>query len=415
MSAETKAKKPSPFRAFMRFCRSLFAKRQLKKEPPSHFTWFSRFLEDLEQDSEAYERAQMAVDLCDDALEIMSQRLHLIEQLKDISEGLIGAECFARLSPEDAEELTRLIMQYDAASKDKNELKYRVTGFDNAIEAVSGVEAEARAAVTEIREAEEKQRVFKQDLNYLQGEKAELEYERETLVFATGFVERFSLIVIIVLSVTAIGLGIVFAINGTPTFLPIAILIALITAVVLGTRYMRGKIKRDLELNRRKQLRAVEIINKKNIIYAHYTNFLNYEYKKFNVRNAEMLRVHLRDYESYKQLSKRFDSMRSIVKQTGEELESFMRTRRIPMSASLDPFAHADSAETQMQLHKQFLADKDSVENRLAELDTHIAALWDKLSAIKAVDEAENGAVSDVITAYLDLAGRMMERGVEKG
>jgi len=392
-----------------RLFRRLFKRK--KVSVPRHFTWFERFLDDLDKNSDAYDRAQQAVDLCDDALESMSQRLRLIERLKDVSDQLAGAECFVRLSADDTEILKRLIAQYDVVSRDKNELKYQVTGFEHAVGAIEGVEDEARAALPEIREAEEKQRVFRQDLNYLQGERGELTYERETLLFAVKFAHRFSIIVAVTLMTVACALAFLYVFRDMQTLIPVAVLVTLIVALMWLMRLLGRRLRRALDLNQKKQVRAAEILSKKNVIYAHYTNYLRYEYKKFNVRSAEMLRLHLRDYESYKRLAKRFDSVRNIVKQTGEELESFLRTRRIPVSAALEPFATAETVEEHQAIYRKLFNEKTDVERQLAILDARMAEIWDRLTVLKDDDAAEGGAVEDVITAYLDLAGRMMERG----
>jgi len=392
-----------------------FSRLFKRKRPPAatpapvHFTWFERFLDDLDKDTDIYDRAEMAVELCDDALETTSARLRRIGQLKDISDKLLGAECFFRLSEADAERFCGLVTQYDALNHDRNDLKHRVTGFDNAIAAVEGVEAEARAAVPEIRDAEEKQRIFRQDLNYLQGEKAELEYERENLIEAIGFLDKFSIGVIVVLSAAAITLGLLFIFMRTPTFVPIVILVALIAAAIWGARVMKRRFRRDLEWNKAKQHRAVEIITKKATVYAHYTNFLQYEYKKFKIRNAEMLRVHLREYETYKQLSSHFDQTNEGMRATSEELEHFLSARRIPISASMEPFAVLPTQAERSTLRAALDEERAEIEMELATLDAKIASIWEKLSVLKEADTEPGGAVEDVITAYLNKAGRMME------
>jgi len=391
------------------FFHRLFKRKRESVPTPTHFTWFERFLDDLDKDSDIYDRAEMAVGLCDEALETMSVRLRLIGQLRDVSDRLLGGECFAHLSEADAVRFSELTAQYNEAYQDRSAFKHRVAGFDNAIDAVGRREDEARAAVAEIRDAEEKQRIFRQDLNYLQGEKAELEYERETLIYTIGFLEKFSIGVIVVLSAAAIALGFVFIFLQVQTFVPIVILVALIAAAIWSARMMGRRFRRDLEWNRAKQVRAVEIINKKTIVYSHYTNFLQYEYKKFKIRNAEMLRVHLRDYNTYRQLSQRYDESSDIMRLTNEELEHFLRTRRIPMSAELAPFAALPNHAERESLRLRLDAERTEIESELAALDNQIAGIWEKLSALREADTEPGGAVEDVIAAYLNKAGRMME------
>ena len=71
----------------------------------------------------------------------------------------------------------------------------------------------------------------------------------------------------------------------------------------------------ELVLNNKKQKRAIELLNKKNVIYAYYTNFLKFEYDKYKVRNSTMLSSNLKDYDNYKHLVNRYDQISKILYQ----------------------------------------------------------------------------------------------------
>jgi len=398
--ANTTHQIPSRLHALVQSFRRLFI-RGAHTQPAC--AWSARFLDSLERGSMAYDRAQLAVDLCNDISAITARRNRLHKQRDDITKALQDTEAFTQLSDADASTLNRLIAQYDSAAKDKDALARRIAGFSDTITSIAGIEDEAHAALPEICGAEEKQHIFCRDLNHLRDEKAALERERESLLLARSFAQKFSLLVIIAVSIIGLGLGTLSVLTNISTITPIAILVAFLIVSLLGMRGMQWYARRTLGLNRAKQLRAIELINKKNAVLLHHTTFLNYEYKKFNVRNAEMLREHLRDHESYQQLLRRSDSMRSIMKQAAAELDYFLHTHRLP-SASPETIIETGNADDRRKRHAQLAAEKRLIASQIVTLDKGLADIQKRLDTLKAIDTPEGGVVEDIIIASLNLS-----------
>jgi len=102
--------------------------------------------------------------LCDEALNIVSDRIVLINRLKDV-EGRMGeVAAYGRLSKEDVEDLKDLLDRYANMSRESNALKYQVTSFDAGLTDLERLQTAAQNAVPEIKYAEERQRIFKKDI-----------------------------------------------------------------------------------------------------------------------------------------------------------------------------------------------------------------------------------------------------------
>jgi hypothetical protein len=165
-----------------------------------------------------------------------------------------------------------------------------------------------------------------------------------------------------------------------------------------------------MRLNVKKQSRAVELINKKTVLYAHYTNFLNYEYKKYRVRNASMLKDNLKDYTLYKHLTNRLESIRSILSQTETEIETFFSERNLfAPGATIATFAGAVDLDNRKHLHNQLVAERSMIEKNLATLDQKHEKLWEVLSTLSQTKKEES-LIGQIIKSYMDDAAKLIRR-----
>lgn len=385
--------------------------RSGKKKEYESFSRFAHFLKTLDRDSELYKSAQAAATACDESLNVVSQRMMLIGKLRGVNEKLSELECYDKLTDEEAAHLKSLLDRFSSLVKDKNVLKYQVTGFDKSITYMADLEGEAPLMLNEIKEAEDKQRMFKQDLGYLRGEKSELEYEQETLSFAIDFIRKFTIGIAVFFGLILSVMVFMYVFNGTNIFFTASVMFVAV-AVITGLLYaLRRRLKYELQLNLKKQNKAIGLINKKSVVYAHYTNFLNFEYRKFKVRNSEMLKNNMKEYSNYKHLTKRFDSIRSIMYQTEEEIEKFLRSKNISnISATVEQFAQTVNVDDKKLYHSELLAEKDALERNLAAIDLRQEKIWDGLVALNEKDKSPERLIDEIIKTYIDEAGRIVSR-----
>lgn len=376
-----------------------------KKRHELDFSRFSYLIADLDKKHAEYEDARTAVKLCDEAVSTISQRIAVMDRLKTVDENLRDMDCYSKISEDDAKELKELLERFRALVKDRSELKFQVTSFDPALAQISTMEDEAFAAVPGMRDAEEKQRMFKQDMNYLKGEKSELEYQREMLMKGSVYTRRFLIGVAAVFVVCTLIMGLAYIISNAQIAMPAFIMVLLVIIISSVLYGFNRRMKFELKQNYLKQQKAVGLINTKSAVFAHYTNFLNFSYKKYRVRNAEMLNNHLKDYGHYKHLTKRFDAIRKLADETEAEIQKFLQLHEIPLIMTVEKFAITFNLDEKQDAFRALQRSKSAAERDLRTLDERQETLWDELVAL---DKTEDGVVSGIIVSYIAEANKIM-------
>lgn len=391
---------------FLEKLKSFFTR---KREVVLNTSLFSDFLKDKEPESDEYQLLNKAVALCDEGLGICGHRLQLIYRLNDISGELAKMESFGKLSDEDIAKFKDYMARFVSLTKERNTLRYQITGYDNSLTHLSALEDEAQSAVREIKDAEDKQRMFKQDVALLEGEKSDLEYERDKLNSSYNFVGKFTIATIVFFFTAATVLVFLNIFRGTNVFFPIALLtvfVIIMYALLIG---LRRHIKSELAINIKKQNKAIEMLNKKNVIYAYYTNFLSFSYKKYRARNSENLRANLKDYANYKHLSFRLDSIRSIMTQTEAEIKKFLREKNIEnYDSNIEQFARNTDVESKKQLLDSASAEKLRIEKNLEKLDIRHEDIWNSLIKLKELDVSVGETIDSMIILYMNETNRII-------
>jgi len=397
-------------RGFFKKIGSLFSGKGRKRRDAKTSN-FARFLDGLEPGSEEYALAAEVASLCDESVSVVGTRLVNINRMKLLDEQLEELKCYA-LMGDDATRLKALLDRFVSAGRDKNQLKYQITGFNSSIVRMETLETDATAAVGEIKDAEEKRKIFEQDLGYLYDEKDGLAQERESLIKGEAFLHRFSIGLVVLFSLfaaTIIALHFIFDIN---IFLPLVLMSVLMGFTYLMLIAARRKIKRDLKMNVLKQKKAVGMINKKSAVYAHYANFLDYSYRKYKVNGSEMLKSNLKDYENYKHLTKRYDALRSIMTDTEREISELLRKHKINnVSMSLENFAKTFNIDNKIEYYNDLSRQKKSIEKDLSTLDARQEQLWARITVYDAADEA--GHIKSMIQSYMQHVSGLIEKPAE--
>jgi len=353
------------------------------------------------------EPMRRAISLCDEALDIVSDRIILMNRLRDVTAKIAEVEGYNSLTDEDAQEFKDLLGRYSSLARESRQLQYQTTSFDHDVTYMEKHEDEAPKAIDEIKFAEDRQRIFKQDMGYLEGEKMVLEDDSQRLQNAFDFVEKFSVGCVIFFGALAAFLVFLHAFRDFQvTFLLIAMSVFIV--IIAGLIYsLRIRLKQEIALNIRKQQRAVELLNKKTAVYAHFTNFLNYEYRKFKVRNSQMLKNNLNEYNNYKHLIRRLDSVRNILAQTEVAIEFFLKDKGIDVNYSnVEKFAQTINIDDKKQFYNEMNREKGLVERSLAVLEQRHTDVWGELMNIQENDENED--MKRLIDEYMVKAGKMM-------
>lgn len=393
---------------------SFFQRLRRKRPDASQFEIYSVFMNYYEYMDEAdpcYESVKQAARLCDEAIRVARQRIVLASKLKELEEELTELECYNNMTDEEVTYLKNLLDRFLSLQTERNNLMYQLMEFDSSLARMYQLEEQAETVMPELQDAEKSQRILRHDLSYLQGEKADLEYERETLENGLIFIKRFTVAAVVAFVLVTMLLGYLNIFTGMNIFLPTAVLSVVLIAVVSLLYMFKRRMTFELQLNLKKQNRAVELINKKNVVFAYYTNFMGFVYKKYKVRNAQMLKNNLKDFNRYKYVASRLDNIREIMYETNDEIEKILRTKKIVMKSSVEQFAKTISVEDKKRYFIELSARKQSTNRELTRLDDKHESIWDTLVDLNDGDQSEEGIIGQVIQTYLEEVSKLFTIG----
>jgi len=350
------------------------------------------------------------VGLCDDGLDIVADRVVLENRLADVDERMEEVAAYGRMSEEDVDDLKELLNRYTNTSRESGQLKYQVTSFDAGLAEFDKLEDDAIKALGDIKFAEGRQRIFKQDIGHLEGEKDVLRHERIRLKNGMDFVYKFSIGTVIFFALALAVLIFLYAVHQIDTIIVMAGMLVFII-IISGLLYMlRQKLRYELQLNHKKQQRAVELLNTKIAVYVHFTNYLNSQYRKYKVRNSKVLENNLEDYGHYKHMTRRLDALRDITEQTENAIDIFLREKGISRNfGSIEKFATTLNIDDKMTFHQELFREKTLIENSLKRLEERLVQIWDTLSAIRTAATENAPIISTIVDEYSKKAARIIE------
>jgi hypothetical protein len=395
------------FRRIGKFLQSVFKRRDGRSggnfEAASQF---KQFYEVLDKDDPLYPAIRHASTLCDDALRVARQRMRVNGQLHEANEKLTELDAFVNLTTEEIDNLKKMLERFMNLSGERIVMLERLSNYDASLVDMTPLEDDARSAMPTIKDAEKLQRALRSDIGYLMGEKEELIHERGEMAGTLVFIRRFTFGAIALFVLVGLVLAYQFFIAQLEVFLPTVILVLLVMGIISLLYAYSRKIRREMKLNLRKQHRAVELLNKKNVVYAYYTNFLKFCYEKYKAKNARVLEANLNDLESYRHLTNRIDTIRSLLYETEENIDTFLRAKKLTgIRATIEGFAETVNLDDKRRRIQQLEVQKANAERDLAELEKRHEEVWEVLMALNDADSSQR--VGAVIETYLFEAGKL--------
>ncbi|MCL2204086.1 MAG: hypothetical protein FWB88_09140 [Defluviitaleaceae bacterium] len=395
------------FRRIGQFFKRIFGRRE--NQHSDNFEASSRFksfYEAMDKSDPAYPAVRHAATLCEDALRVARQRMRINAQLHEVNEKLMELDAFVMLTDEEVENLKKMLERFMNLSSERIVMLERLSNYDASLVDMLPLEEDARTTMPTIKDAEKLQRALRSDIGYLMGEKEELIHEREEMNRSLQFVRRFAVIAIGLFFLVGAVLAVQFFFAAQEIFLPVVILVLLVMGIMALLFAFRYRLRREMRLNLRKQHKAVELLNKKNVVYAYYTNFLKFCYEKYRAKNARVLENNLNDLEGYRYLTNRIDTIRSLLYETEESIDLFLRAKKLTgIKATIEGFAETVNLDDKRRRIQQYESQKALAERDLMELDRRHEEIWEVLMALNDADPSQR--VGAVVETYLAEAGKL--------
>ncbi|NLM12174.1 MAG: hypothetical protein GX209_00300 [Epulopiscium sp.] len=347
-----------------------------------------------------FDDAEKANSLCAELMDIANKKINLLKELQAVIKEEKELEKFKLLTAEDLRKIRKLLFDYKAIEDEKESIKGRLISKNRILNTIQRYEDEIPKILEEIKEAEEKQRRVKRDVDYLEGEKEALIYNREQLENAKIMIYRLSIGTVITIGIIALIFTFIIINGNNRIFIP-AVLTA-IAAIGMGTwlYIFRRRVEYELVKNGRMQSRAVKLLNKAKIRYVYYTNFLEYEYKKFNVDSSEQLERNWELYNKNKHHEVRYRSINSTMSRIEDEVLSILEKRGIHVNF-FDDIKQWSSVEERRKILIDLQQEKEALESKLDFLDTYQEDIWNQLNELKERDYTEDKIIEKIIQNYL--------------
>ena len=373
------------------------------------YSRFKHFYEALDINDPSYISVRHASTLCDDALRIASRRIRVSKHLNFLNDKLSELEAFINLTDEEIDNLKKMLERFVALAGERSILLEKLTDYDASLVDMEPLKEDAKQVIPSIKDAEKHQRALRMDIGYLSVEKDDLVNEYEVMQKSITFMHRVTIACIG--GFFCIGLGLIFLqyFGVVNVFIPTLIFVFFVAAFVILVNLFRYRSHTELVLNQKKQQRAVELLNKKSVVFAYYTNFLKFCYKKYKARNSRTLENNLKDLDSYKQLANRIDTIRSLMYETETGIERFVREKKLGLvKATMEGFAKTINIDDKQRHFKEYTSEKEVAEKTLAELDRRHEEVWSILMELNMGDSGDN--VNKVIETYIEEAAALFKK-----
>jgi hypothetical protein len=251
--------------------------------------------------------------------------------------------------------------------------------------------------------------MFGGDMEHLRDEMDGLAYQKESLSRGIKLMRKLSVGLLIFLAACVAVLSYLYMTQEINIVIPIILITVFATFAILASTAAGRRFRRDLSLNGMKRKKAVGMLNTKSAVFAHYTNYLNFSYNKYNVDSAEDLKKSLKDYGNYKSIAKRFDSLRSLQIETEADISALLKKHEISnVTTSLENFAKTFNIADKKKYYDELNEGKRSAEDDLMKLDKQQELIWDKLVIYDAADT--EGSIKAMVQAYMQRVSGMVER-----
>lgn len=398
-------KKQSPFSRLVNILGQSFKR---KEKPETKNSKFEEFVSTVNPEDPIYETVQKVALLCDEAITLAKEKLIIESKLQILNAEIQEISYYEKLTTDDIDYLKEMLNRYMSLSKDRVTMRYQISGFDKALERMGPKEEDAKYILANVRDAEKKQRYFKHDLMYLEGEKVALNYERENLLNAQNFIQKFSFVLVSLFGVGALSFTLFGIITRADVFLPLAIMCLMLLGIIPLIFYLKNRINRELVINLKKRHKAIDMFNKKSIVYAHYTKFLSFIYKKYEVGNSENLTKNLKDYTNYKNILTRFDAIGNSLKRTEDQIDFFIKEHNIQNSAAtIEGFAKTVNIEDKQRYFWELKKEQKRLEERNKYLEQTHNNIWNDLVLLNEEDK-KSKVIDQIIQKYISEVSRLV-------
>jgi len=266
--------------------------------------------------------------------DIKRKNQRLSKYLERIQRQKKDLEKYKSLTTEDHEKVTKLLGQYKNIVEQRRLMEGRLIRNNPALRIIQTHEKEVPELIQEIRRTENNQHLAKRDIVYLEDEKNYLYNYRESLI--TGY-KALKFITIGLVAILGVAGTIILTMIQTlreNTFVISSIISIIALLIVFAILIFKRRIEYELGKNETMQQKTIRFLNRVKMRYFHHANYLNFQYDKLGITNADQLQGQYNRYLKnknnevyYKNMNNQLDEIENsvfdILYDTGMERDVF--------------------------------------------------------------------------------------------
>ncbi|TCK92449.1 hypothetical protein EDC19_2184 [Natranaerovirga hydrolytica] len=211
-----------------------------------------------------------------------------------------------------------------------NRAKFKeAMNIDPRVLQIEEYEDEIEDLIDKIKALEEKQLLIKKDLEHLEAEKAEIQYQRNKIITTRQVLKTLTIAFFTFFSIVLIILTTLATIYDKDVLLPSIVLLTIGLFFVLYLYNYRGKSIYKLKRNERLHKKANDLVKKIQIKFVNNTSFLEYEYNKFKVNSHVELKYLYDKYKKQKEEKQVYKHAASALDRLEQEIIDLLEDKYI--------------------------------------------------------------------------------------
>jgi hypothetical protein len=349
-----------------------------------------------------YNNVENTYELCNKLSCAYKENEKLITEYDNITNIYTSIQQIDELNKKQLIEFENYADTYVETKTDKSEFIDKIKSTRNDFEYLDEYKENIDEIISNIKNVEEKQRIVKNDINYLEGEKGDLLYNKERLKKAKKMVTILMISLLIIFSISALILGIIFIKKDIDIFIPSVIMIVIIAFFGLWIYIFRRYVIHEIKKNNILSQRAVELLNKIKIKYVNNKQFLDYEYKKYKVKSGDMLQDRWNMYKQNKEHKHRIHKMSSNIIILEQDIERLLLKNNINTSNYiLDNINIFATKKARLEYKEQTKHDKDIIKKSIDDSNNQIKLIIKILIDVRDNDTTNNKIITKMINELI--------------
>lgn len=318
-----------------------------------------------------YEDPSVAVSLSNQYMDNMKVLDQLKKDYKLLVDEISELQRIEMCPTKVKSELEKLANIYSETLIKKSEFRQKADGTNTHKEDyLEQYEGEMEKILKMMEEHEANQRLVKQDLAYLESEKADLVYKGRRFKSAYRVVRHAFILVAFLAAAAAFVLTLLYFVYHQSILLPAMVSMITIIAATLWVYVFRRYLHAELTKNQKLINKAVSLSNKTKIKYINNQKVIDYQCQKYKVDGAQMLRMRWENYKQRQLMAKQYKNISNSIAATMTDVEDLLRKNGLHNSEMvLDYVDYFTSKKGRVALLKKFTESKDETKSKMEVLE----------------------------------------------